>query len=159
MKTIGNNFNFQATNTALFTPYSSHLTLHTLHLTHGIIMKSFHSHLPPCFVLQIIILSIPGMALASFLTAIMGMYVFGYGWSWYVALLFGTIISSTDPVAVIAVLNSLGKSNLNRTYNNVLTPPFKTTPTYWDIAWVIWGLSDKISIVYSNEDRFLPDCG
>ena len=75
------------------------------------------------------------MALASFLTAIMGKYVFGYGWSWYVALLFGTIISSTDPVAVIAILNSLGKSDFNRTYKNMLTLLFKTTPTQRGRAW------------------------
>ena len=83
--------------------------------------RRMYYYLSPCFSLQIIILSIPGMALASFLTAIMGKYVFGYGWSWYVALLFGTIVSSTDPVAVIAVLNSLGKPDFNRIYNNVFT--------------------------------------
>ena len=54
-------------------------------------------------------LAIPGMALASFLTAVMGMYVFSYNWTWNLAMLFGSLISATDPVAVVAVLNSLGK--------------------------------------------------
>ncbi len=49
------------------------------------------------------------MTLASFLTAVMSYYVFDYGWDWNIAMLFGSLISATDPVAVVAVLNNLGE--------------------------------------------------
>jgi Na+/H+ antiporter len=32
----------------------------------------------------------------------------GWGWSWLVALVFGALISATDPIAVVALLRSLG---------------------------------------------------
>ena len=50
------------------------------------------------------------MAMAAFLSAGMSYYVFDYGWSWNVAMLFGCVISATDPIAVVAILNNLGTS-------------------------------------------------
>ena len=50
------------------------------------------------------------MAISSALTGVMAKLVFTYEWSWFVALMFGSIISATDPVAVVALLNELGVS-------------------------------------------------
>ena len=47
-------------------------------------------------------------AVATFLTALFAMNVFDYGWSWGTALMFGSILSATDPVAVVALLKELG---------------------------------------------------
>ncbi|XP_014671188.1 PREDICTED: sodium/hydrogen exchanger 10-like [Priapulus caudatus] len=60
--------------------------------------------------MQIVTLALPGLLVASFLTAIMAMNVFDYGWSFEVSLLFGSIVSATDPVAVVSLLKDLGAS-------------------------------------------------
>ncbi len=48
------------------------------------------------------------MAISSALAGVMAKLVFTYEWSWFVALMFGSIISATDPVAVVSLLNELG---------------------------------------------------
>jgi len=62
-----------------------------------------------------IILAVPGILLALSLTAAlaMGLNYAGIGlenWNWSLALMFGAIISATDPVAVVALLKELGAS-------------------------------------------------
>ena len=47
------------------------------------------------------------MAICSALAGVMAKLVFTYDWTWFVALMFGSIISATDPVAVVALLNEL----------------------------------------------------
>ncbi|KAI8489569.1 Sodium/hydrogen exchanger 10 [Branchiostoma belcheri] len=59
---------------------------------------------------QILIMALPGLLLASLLTGILSMYTFDYGWNWYVGMMFGSICSATDPVAVVALLKELGAS-------------------------------------------------
>ncbi|XP_028411372.1 sodium/hydrogen exchanger 10-like isoform X2 [Dendronephthya gigantea] len=59
---------------------------------------------------QIVYLAVVCMAIASALAGVMAKLVFTYDWSWFVALMFGSIISATDPVAVVALLNELGAS-------------------------------------------------
>ena len=61
------------------------------------------------------ILAVPGVIVALLLTAamIMGMAGFLPGmetWNWQYALMFGALISATDPVAVVALLKELGTS-------------------------------------------------
>jgi NhaP-type Na+/H+ or K+/H+ antiporter len=61
------------------------------------------------------IMAIPGLLIAMFLTgALMIMLAksnLGYdGWGWEMALLFGAVVSATDPVAVVALLKDLGAS-------------------------------------------------
>ncbi|MDI3527536.1 MAG: hypothetical protein PWR03_1719 [Tenuifilum sp.] len=62
-----------------------------------------------------VILAVPGIMVAILITsaAIMLMKSFGIGlnqWTFLLALLFGTIISATDPVAVVAILKEVGAS-------------------------------------------------
>ncbi|SDB85883.1 cation:proton antiporter [Williamwhitmania taraxaci] len=57
----------------------------------------------------------PGIIIALGLTAVLliGVKVFGIGlagWSWPIALMFGAVISASDPVAVVAILKELGAS-------------------------------------------------
>ena len=60
--------------------------------------------------LQSFTLAGPGLLISTFLSALMARYIFTYNWTWVMALLFGSILSATDPVAVVALLNELGKN-------------------------------------------------
>ena len=62
-----------------------------------------------------ILLAVPGILVALGLTAVlaMGLKYAGVGlgsWNWPLALMFGAIVSATDPVAVVALLKELGAS-------------------------------------------------
>lgn len=62
-----------------------------------------------------ILLAVPGILMALGLTGAlaMGLKYFGIGlmdWNWSLALMFGAIVSATDPVAVVALLKELGAS-------------------------------------------------
>jgi len=62
-----------------------------------------------------ILLAVPGIVIALVLTAafVMGLQYMGVGfdnWGWPMALMFGAVISATDPVAVVALLKDLGAS-------------------------------------------------
>jgi len=59
---------------------------------------------------QCMILAGPGVVLGTGMIAVVGKYMLPYGWDWPTALLFGSILSATDPVAVVAIFNSLGVS-------------------------------------------------
>ena len=53
-------------------------------------------------------LAFPAMLLQVVLVAMVGLYTFPYGWGWTESLMFGGILSATDPVAVIALMKELG---------------------------------------------------
>ena len=58
-----------------------------------------------------ILLAGPGIMIAALLTGSIAKFLFTeYEWSWVTALLFGTVMSATDPVAVVALLKELGAS-------------------------------------------------
>ena len=62
-----------------------------------------------------VLLAVPGVLIAIFLTALGVAWMAGAdigisSWDWQYALLFGAVISATDPVAVVALLKELGAS-------------------------------------------------
>ncbi len=62
-----------------------------------------------------VILAVPGIVVALVLTAalVMATEMLGIGfsgWNWAYALMFGAVVSATDPVAVVALLKELGTS-------------------------------------------------
>jgi NhaP-type Na+/H+ or K+/H+ antiporter len=65
------------------------------------------SHLFKRMFSQIAVLAIPGLLVTSALTAALAYYVFPWQWSWPVCLLFGALISATDPVAVVSLLKEV----------------------------------------------------
>jgi NhaP-type Na+/H+ or K+/H+ antiporter len=63
-------------------------------------------------ILSILLLAVPGVVISTILTAITAMYILDYSdtFGWSEALMFGAILSATDPVAVVALLKELGAS-------------------------------------------------
>merc|ERR1719158_350415 len=59
---------------------------------------------------QALILACPGVLFGTCVTAAVGKYVLPYGWDWPISMVFGAILSATDPVAVVALFKSLGVS-------------------------------------------------
>lgn len=59
---------------------------------------------------QVTVLACPGVVIGTLLTGLFSKYCFPYGWDWPTALIFGSILSATDPVAVVALFQTLGVS-------------------------------------------------
>ncbi|MCE2594225.1 sodium:proton antiporter [Motilimonas cestriensis] len=68
---------------------------------------SLEPHLFKRMFSQIAILAVPGMLLSTLLTGALAYYLFPWQWSWTICLLFGALISATDPVAVVALLKEV----------------------------------------------------
>jgi len=60
---------------------------------------------------QCSLLAGPGVLLSSFLTALLFKYGVLHDWSWEMAMMMGTILSATDPVAVVGLLKEMGASS------------------------------------------------
>ncbi|BFZ04051.1 hypothetical protein BsWGS_07090 [Bradybaena similaris] len=59
--------------------------------------------------MQVLLLAGPALAVMVSLTAGLSVYLFKYEmWNWTFALLFGSILTATDPVAVVAIMKELG---------------------------------------------------
>ena len=59
---------------------------------------------------QCLLLACPGVLFGSFLTGLCAMFLLPYAWNWNLAMAFGSILAATDPVAVVALLKSVGAS-------------------------------------------------
>lgn len=65
-----------------------------------------------CFT-QCILMAVPGLLICAGLTAFLSVNLFvSYKWGWHSAFLFGSILSATDPVAVVALLRDVGTSKI-----------------------------------------------
>ena len=71
-----------------------------------------HFHLIKQHLLSGILLAGPGVFIAAAVIALCAIYIFPYNWSWLVGLMFGSILSATDTVAVIALLHDSGASKM-----------------------------------------------
>ena len=60
--------------------------------------------------LQAVILAGPGVLIGAALVGVITKYMLPYNWSWNLAMCFGSILSATDPVAVVSLLKSAGAS-------------------------------------------------
>jgi Sodium/hydrogen exchanger family len=60
---------------------------------------------------QLFIFAFPMVLGGTLLTALVGFYVLPYDWSFNLCMTFGSILSATDPVAVAALLEQVGKKN------------------------------------------------
>ena len=69
-----------------------------------------HFHVIQQQLLSSILLAGPGVLLCTAIIALCAIYIFPYQWSWLVGLMFGSILSATDPVAVVAILHDSGAS-------------------------------------------------
>jgi Na+/H+ antiporter len=60
----------------------------------------------------VVVLAVPALVVATLVTAaaMVGITAPFWGWGWPAALVFGALISATDPVAVVAILRELGVS-------------------------------------------------
>ncbi|KAL2931447.1 Sodium/hydrogen exchanger 8, partial [Bienertia sinuspersici] len=59
---------------------------------------------------QIVLLAGPGVQISTFVIGVALKLSFPYDWNWTRSLLLGGILSTTDPVAVVALLKELGVS-------------------------------------------------
>ncbi|KAL9685164.1 hypothetical protein QQ045_022611 [Rhodiola kirilowii] len=59
---------------------------------------------------QMILLAGPGVLISTCIIGSAVKLLFPYGWSWKVSFLLGSLLSATDPVAVVALLKELGAS-------------------------------------------------
>ncbi|KAG5188535.1 Cation/H+ exchanger [Tribonema minus] len=71
---------------------------------------SMHIHMLQRQIWQILWLAFPAVVVGTALTATFLKYVL-YDWDWLPCLLLGTIVSSTDPVATVALLKEQGVSD------------------------------------------------
>lgn len=69
-----------------------------------------HFHIIRPQIISGILLAGPGVLICMIIVALCAVYIFPYDWSWLVALMFGSILSATDPVAVVALLHESGAS-------------------------------------------------
>lgn len=66
-------------------------------------------HLKGAFV-QSVILAGPGVLIGAALMGCLAKGILPYNWSWNLAMVFGSILSATDPVAVVSLLKTVGAS-------------------------------------------------
>ena len=77
----------------------------------GLIFKDSYGqnvHLFRLALLQMFIFAFPLVLAGAILTALVAFHIFPYGWSFNLAMTFGSILAATDPVAVAALLEQVG---------------------------------------------------
>ena len=83
----------------------------------GLIFKDALGQNPYLFAIgfgQLFIFAFPLVLAGTALTACVGYYILPNDWPFFLCLTFGSILSATDPVAVAALLEEVGKSQTIR---------------------------------------------
>ena len=80
-----------------------------------------HYHLLSKAMIPSLLLAGPGVILSTALTAIIAKFAFPYSWDANTSLMFGAMLSATDPLAVVALLRELGASKV-RAFARSLAP-------------------------------------
>ncbi|XP_063053024.1 sodium/hydrogen exchanger 10-like [Engraulis encrasicolus] len=57
---------------------------------------------------QVLLLAIPGIIISTAMIAVIVVKVFPYNWDWYTGMMFGSIVSTTDPFLSSSLLRTLG---------------------------------------------------
>jgi NhaP-type Na+/H+ or K+/H+ antiporter len=60
---------------------------------------------------QYMLLAGPGAIIFGLTCGVLAYYILDYSWSWQISFLFGAILSTTDPLSIVALLKKLGASN------------------------------------------------
>ena len=60
---------------------------------------------------QSLTLAGPGVIVGAFVMGFIVKFIMPFGWSWNLSMVFGSILSATDPVAVVALLKDAGASS------------------------------------------------
>lgn len=102
----------------LFLPASTLIISHDLILFIFLPILIFESafdlnaHIVRKYLPTSLVLAGPALILTTFLTAALLMFMtsFNFNWGWPEALIFGALISATDPIAVVAIFKDLGIS-------------------------------------------------
>lgn len=55
-----------------------------------------------------LILSVPGVIITGLIMGVVAQFMFGYELDWYASILFGILLGATDPVSIVALLESCG---------------------------------------------------
>ncbi|KAH8095379.1 potassium:proton antiporter [Aureococcus anophagefferens] len=71
---------------------------------------SINTHLLAQKLIHCITLAVPGVMLGTTITGLVVWLLYPYDWSFCFCMMFGAIMSATDPVAVVALLKDLGAS-------------------------------------------------
>lgn len=69
-----------------------------------------HFHVVRQQIVAAMLLAGPGVFISMAIIALCGIYIFPYRWTWLEAFMFGSILSATDPIAVVALLHDAGAS-------------------------------------------------
>lgn len=78
--------------------------------SHSILTKHTYRHHVKQVFSQALLLAGPGVLLGAFFMALFVYFGTTLKWSWYLCMVFGSILSATDPVAVVALLKNAGAS-------------------------------------------------
>jgi solute carrier family 9 (sodium/hydrogen exchanger), member 10/11 len=71
------------------------------------VINNYRHHVKGTF-WQCVILAGPGVLMGASITCLFCKYVMPFHWSWTMSMVFGSIVTATDPVAVVSILKASG---------------------------------------------------
>lgn len=97
--------------------------------------------------LQVLILAGPGVVMGTCVIGVCMKYLFPYNWNWSKSLMFGAMMSATDPVAVVALLKEVSSTSFR-----CASPLLRGPTAGFQCAQV--GASQKLGTVIEGESLF-----